>query len=111
MEPESTPRSPGGMSAGGCLLRLIWMGIGNVALAFGAIHLAATDGSTEAHVLFGPTVVALFAARAIDVRVFQGMTTDGRPATTHHLVVYGVGLVFVSALLWTAAFFARGWPS
>ena len=90
---------------GGCLLRLFWMMIGNVALAASAFGVAEDSalalGSADA--IYWAVVGLLLAARYGDIRYFHGRTTDGSPATMAHWRRYAAVLVAVSTAIWLLA--------
>jgi len=103
LEPTSNAQPVDDSTPGGCLLRLFWMGFGNAALIYAALHLADTRDLVVANAMFFGIAGALLIARAVDIRWFHGMTTDSRKATLADLRRYAVGLVVVVAVLWALA--------
>ncbi len=92
------------------LARLVWMGIGNAELLYAAVYVAQhAEDVASANVIFGTVVVALLAARTLDVLRLGGTTTRGEPATVWHLRRYAFGLVAISGLLWAAGYASRSW--
>ena len=90
-------------SAVGCLPRIFWMFIGNVALFMAAAAVYASAGWSIADVVYWLIVGLLICARYIDIVRFKGKTTDGEPATTTHLKRYALMVLLVGAALWAAA--------
>jgi hypothetical protein len=99
--PEQTSYDP----ASGCLLRLFWMMLGNLALlaaAYGIVENSAASFGL-ADVFYWAIVGALLWARYADIRYMNGRTAEGQPATMAHCQRYAVILVAVSTGLWIIA--------
>ncbi|MGH9147011.1 MAG: hypothetical protein ACRD1Q_09900 [Vicinamibacterales bacterium] len=63
----------------GCLLRLFWMAIGNLALLVLILSISNQQGFTLLDGLYWVVVTALASARYIDITRFAGLTVDGTP--------------------------------
>ena len=100
---EQTAGQPEYQSPAGCLPRLFWMGLGNIALVMAALLVNKSAGWSIADVAFWLTVGLLICARYIDIVRYQGMTVEGEPATTAHFRRYALMLVPVSAVVWSVA--------
>ena len=88
----------------GCLLRLFWMGVGNLALVLTASWIYHSAGWSIADILFGVIPLLMIVVRYVDIVRFQGTTVDGdEPATMAHLKQYALTLVMVTAALWAVA--------
>lgn len=94
--------------ATGCLLRVFWIMVGNLALLFCAVYIAqnATRLVGVADAVYWAIIGSLLAARYVDIRHFQGRTAEGEPASMAHWRRYAGLLVAVSAGLWLAAHLA-----
>ena len=70
-------------AAGGCLIRLFWMIVGNALLFFCAMAIAQGGSSLFAPIdaLFWILVGSLLIARYVDIQYFNGLTGDGAAAT------------------------------
>ncbi len=93
---DSSPK--GGHGA----LRIYWMALGNLALLVIA-GLISKQPIWTITLLDGGyllLVVTLLIARYLDVKRYGGETTNGEPATSAHLVRYGIGVTAVGAALW-----------
>jgi len=86
----------------GCLARLFWMLLGNVALGVSAIEISKSPGGrfSAGDFLFWAIVVALLCIRYADIRYLGGQTATGQPGTMGHWRRYAVLLVGVSLCLW-----------
>ena len=104
---SSTPSSPQPPtttdSPAGCLLRLLWLGAGNVALVFLALLVFRSRRFSALDVAFWAVVALLAGARYLDITRFQGRTADGEPATVAHLRRYLITMLLVAAGAWLAA--------
>ena len=108
----STPSTaPARSTAGpGVLLRVIWMGLGNLALAGLAVTITQAGGRFGIRdLLYGALIALLAWVRWFDIARFAGTTADGRPATLAHLRRYVVLLVAVGAGVWVVAHLAGRW--
>jgi hypothetical protein len=101
--PSENPKS-GRLS--GCLVRLFWMGVGNLVLVLTAIgigqkHAGFALGGLD--VLLWATAGCLLAVRYFDIRYLAGETADNRPASMSDWRRYAATLLGVSLALWLAA--------
>lgn len=88
----------------GCLLRLLWMGLGNVALVLTALWIYRSAGWSIADILFAVIVLVLIGARYVDIVRYRGSTADGNePATMAHWKRYALTVAAVAAALWVVA--------
>jgi len=71
------------LTAGGCLVRLLWLLVGPAILVLSATVIAQHRGTflSWADAVFGGTVLLLIAIRHLDLRHFGGLTGTGEPAT------------------------------
>jgi hypothetical protein len=93
----------GGM---GCLTRILWIGVGNMALVFSATFIAQGHYASfsKADMVFWITVVLMVLIRYVDITRFQGLTAQGhQPATLAQWRRYVVLLIVISSLLWLLA--------
>jgi len=104
LEPASPPADPASPIAG-CLARFVWMLGGFAAVVITALTILFrppwTLGARDA--IFWIVVLAMVAARWVDVARYRGTTTDGRPATPRHVAIYAAIVLLASATLWLAA--------
>lgn len=108
---EQTPAQVEYQSLAGCLPRLVWMGVGNVALIVTALAIYKSAGWTIADLLFLLVVGVLITTRYVDIVRFQGRTADGEPATLGHFRRYAIVLVTTASGLWaTARALGPGFP-
>ncbi len=98
--PDQQPRDP----AGGCLIRMFWMILGNLLLIFSAaaiLRSRAPLAVSYADVIYGLTVLGMIAARYVDVRYLGGRTSDGeQPATMGNWRRYSIVLAVVTLAVW-----------
>lgn len=89
----------------GCLVRLFWMGIGNVALALCAVAILRHRGDflSAADIVYWALVAALIVVRFVDIRKFGGRTAAGEPASAAHWRRYLVFVIVGSLALWAIA--------
>jgi hypothetical protein len=105
---QTTPISSEGTSQeqkrvqAGCLLRFLWMLIGNIALLATAAFISREPPWTFsiADGIFGALVIALIGIRFADITWFQGTTAKNEPATRAHWIRYSIGLVIVAVVIW-----------
>ncbi|MFT7582466.1 MAG: hypothetical protein ACI9MR_004148 [Myxococcota bacterium] len=100
-------RPPAATPAAGLLLRLFWMGFGNVLLVVAAALLWKADGSAfiGLSVVYWASVGLITAARYVDIRRFEGKTSHGETATMTHWRRHTGALVATAAVVWLAAAF------
>jgi hypothetical protein len=90
----------------GCLVRLFWMGVGNLVLVLAAIGIGQNRGGftlTAMDVLFWAMALCLLAVRYIDIRYLGGETADSRPASMSDWRRYALTVLGVSLALWLGA--------
>jgi hypothetical protein len=88
-------------NASGCLIRLVWMLLGNIIWAVSAISIAMHSSSLSvADAIFWATVAGLIGVRHIDIARFGGQTASGQPATLSHWRRYAIMLVVLSFAVW-----------
>jgi hypothetical protein len=103
---NQTNLSSGEISASGCLIRLCWMFIGNVALFFTAVYIWHSKSSVFSllDIIFWGIVLFTIIIRHLDIRKFKGLTMKGDgPATMAHWRRYSAVLVLISLLIWGVA--------
>ena len=106
---QSNPSKPGPAveeaSSAGCLVRLFWMGPGNLVLLYlgGSIARISSWTFTWRDIAFWLTVAALIAVRYLDVVRFEGLTVRAEPATLKHVRRYAALLVAFAFFIWLAA--------
>lgn len=95
------PNSPHGLSTfSGCLVRIFWMGAGNVLMFVLAILIAQKEVLVLTVYDLGlwALAAAMVAVRYIDITRLHGQTTDGEPATLAHWRRYALGLASITLL-------------
>lgn len=103
------PELERGAGPAGCLMRLVWMLLGNFVLAI--ILIAIAQGSLEdgwisrLDLAFWAVTAAMIAVRYADIRYFQGRTADNKPADLSHWKKYSLSLVGIAAAAWATAKF------
>jgi len=95
-------------SPAGCLLRVFWMVLGNIALFFMAYFIAVPpSGSRQTlsvfDAVYAATVGALILSRYLDIRYCSGATASGGPATMANFRRYVLILVIASLAIWGGA--------
>ena len=89
----------------GCLMRLMWMAVGNLAIILCLVAIfherASRIGGID--LLYGLAVLGTIAARYVDIVRFGGTTGDGAPATLADWRRHAVSLGAAAALAWLAA--------
>jgi hypothetical protein len=115
---DSVPRRPeasaplddqagGADGLAGCLLRLHWMGLGNLALVICAVLAARREVPSLLDGVFVLILVSLIATRFVDIRRFRGQTTEGKPATMAHWRHHALLLLPLGSGLWLLARWAH----
>lgn len=92
--------------ASGCLVRLFWMGVGNLILVLAAVGISQHHAGftlTEMDLLLWSTALGLLVVRYVDIRYLAGETADNRPATMADWRRYAAALLGVSLALWVGA--------
>jgi hypothetical protein len=88
---------------GGCLVRLLWMAVGNlvlVLLAIGIFQNRAGFALTSLDLFYWVTAFGLLALRYVDIRFLNGKTGDNQPATMNHWVRYAAVVLGISFVMW-----------
>jgi hypothetical protein len=103
--PSAVSEAVGSTHFSGCLVRLFWMGIGNVALALCAVAILCHRGDflSAADIVYWSLVAALIVVRFVDIRKFGGRTAAGEPASAAHWRRYLVFVIVGSLVLWATA--------
>jgi hypothetical protein len=100
---KDTP-TQAGMGASGCLVRLGWMMLGNVAMLLTLVAIVLRQGALSyADAVFWVIVMSCIGLRYLDIRRFGGLTVTSQSATMAHWRRYVVFLTAVSAAAWGAA--------
>jgi hypothetical protein len=102
----TTDNSKSAGGAAGCLVRSIWLMVGNVALVFSAVLIVKQRqglGVTWADGLFWGIAVLTAVSRYVDVRHFDGQTSEGEPSTMQHAKKFIALLAVAAVALWIAA--------
>ncbi len=86
----------------GCLARLYWLLLGNVALGVSAIGVFQSRGAwlSARDILYWALVLSLLCVRYADVRYLGGATATGQPASVRDWRRYAVLVLAASAGLW-----------
>lgn len=98
---DDRPATTHGTEAG-CLIRLYWMFIGNVAVVFalGLLFDRRPRFPALLDLAVFAAVAALVAARFVDIRHYHGETGEGRPATMAQWRRYAVSVAGAGAAAW-----------
>lgn len=84
----------------GCLLRLFWMAIANLALLVLVLSISNQQGFTLLDGMYWLIVSSAAGARYVDISRFGGLTVDGTPASMTHFRRYVMSLFLVALGLW-----------
>ncbi len=105
MASPSTPTSAQPSTGVGCLLRLVWMIVGNVALATSGLVAARAGRLTPvpADAVFWCAVALMIGARYLDITHYRGATSDGHPATLSDWRRYAIKLPLIAGAAWAIA--------
>jgi hypothetical protein len=89
-------------SSAGCLVRLFWMGAGNIILFLCLTYIFhnRVRGLVLIDLGYWLTVVAMVTARWVDIRSYHGDTVTGEPATMSHWRKYAVRLAIAALVVW-----------
>ncbi len=103
---QDAPNEPA--SALGCLLRLIWMLLGNAGLVALALLITKQPRWSFSFLdaAYALLVLGLLGARFADITRFGGMTTSNEPATLKHFSRYAPRVVLIAAAMWILAHLA-----
>jgi hypothetical protein len=95
-----------GSQLGGCLVRVLWMAVGNLILVLAAINIAQSHAGftlTATDAVFVVTALCMPLVRLVDIRHFHGKTADSQPATMAHWSRYTATVLGASVVLWLIA--------
>jgi len=101
--PTQSPEAAGSSSVLGLALRLFWMIIGNVVLAFSGLYILLPGRESlfsVADISYGAVIPLLIATRYADIAKFRGATAYGEPATMAHWRRYALGVLVISVVAW-----------
>ncbi|HPA19568.1 MAG TPA: hypothetical protein PLU30_17605 [Verrucomicrobiae bacterium] len=103
-QPQPDRRQPA-QSPAGCILHMLWLFGGSLALAFCAIHIVLNHSvrPSVADALFAAFLAGSIAVRYIEIRFFNGTTDDGRPATMADLRRYALRVSLIGGAALGAA--------
>jgi hypothetical protein len=85
------------------LIRLVWMGAGNIALLFLAMTIFRAARFSVLDAVYWVVVAAVIGARYADITRFHGRTPSGEPATMRHFFRYLITILIVTSALWVVA--------
>jgi hypothetical protein len=83
-------------------VRIFWMLFGNVILIASAVLIFQRKDWRfhTADVVFWGTVAALILTRYLDIKLYNGLTATGKPATMSHWRMYAAVLLAGSIAVW-----------
>lgn len=84
----------------GCLLRLFWTAVGNLALLALIYSISTRQGFSLLDAVYWLVVAALATARYLEITRYRGQTLEGTPATLKHFRRYALWLGVVALALW-----------
>jgi hypothetical protein len=89
-------------SSVGCLVRLFWMGAGNIILFLCVTYVFhnRVRGLALVDLAYWLTVVAMVTVRWVDIHSYHGDTVTGEPATLSHWRRYALCLVAGALVVW-----------
>lgn len=92
-DPKTNPNP----SPAGCMLNMLWLFGGSVGLAFSAIYVVLNRHAhlSPADIVFAAFLIGSIAIRYVEIRFFEGKTTDGRRATMADLGRYALKLCLI----------------
>jgi hypothetical protein len=107
-DPQTTDKQSTGL---GIIARLWWMLLGNAILAFSILFIVENkDGFFRiADLVFWTAVGTLVLVRYLDIRLLNGLTVTGSPASIRHWVKYVAILVACSTTTWALAHAVNYW--
>jgi hypothetical protein len=84
------------------IVRVFWMLFGNVILFVSTVLIFQRKDWMfhTADVVFWGTVAALVLARYLDIKLYNGLTATGKPASMSHWRRYTAVLLICSAVIW-----------
>jgi hypothetical protein len=100
--PTPSPEATESSGVLGLALRLFWMIIGNVVLAFSGLCILQERENlfSVADISYGVVIPLLVASRYVDIAKFRGDTAYGEPATMAHWRRYALGTLVTSVVAW-----------
>jgi hypothetical protein len=86
-------------------VRVFWALIGNAILLLTTIFIFLHKGAIfyTADIVFWGTVAALVLVRYLDIKLYNGLTITGQPASMSHWRKYTVILLLCSTVVWAIA--------
>jgi hypothetical protein len=103
-QPEQIVPSAEQVSAGGCLVRLGWILLGNVLLVAAALSIIGSDTFLSlADAVYWALVAGMIGLRYLDVTRLRGQTAMGQPATLAHWRRYSMVLAGLALVGWSIA--------
>ena len=100
---EQPPTPAQDQSPAGCLARLVWMLMGNLALVVLVFVIYQSAGWTIADLAYWLIIGVMIGARYIDIARFAGTTMNDEPATMAHFRRYLLLVLLVGAAVFAAA--------
>ena len=84
------------------IVRVFWMLFGNIILIASVVLIFQRRDWMfhTADVVFWGTVAALVLARYLDIKLYNGLTATGKPATMSHWRMYAATLLVCSIVVW-----------
>jgi len=84
------------------IVRIFWMLPGNALLLLTTISIFRHKGEIfhTADMIFWGTVAALILARYLDIKLYNGLTVAGEPASMSHWRKYTIILLICSTVVW-----------
>ena len=91
------------------LPRLYWMVFGNIILLLTAVTtvLGSFQNLLVASFVFWANAICMVIIRYLDIRYFQGETSDGQMATMAQWKKYSISLLIASAFTWALTLMLR----
>ncbi len=100
---EQLPPQPQDQSPAGCLVRLVWMLIGNLVLVVLVFVIYESAGWTIADLAYWLVIGLMIGARHIDIVRFAGTTINDEPATKAHFRRYSLLVLLIGAAVFAVA--------
>jgi len=107
MENQTSVATP---TPAGCLLRMVWMLVGNGALYLSLVLIAANKAPLPSSLdaIAALAVLVMLVARRVDITRFGGRTVQDEPATLAHWRRYAMKLTAIAGVSWALAHFFAG---
>ncbi len=93
----------------GTCIRMVWMVGGKTLLVLAAFFIMENIYPLFMEIFYWLTVVALIAARYVDVAVFHGTTCSGEPSTMRHFYRYAIGLLIIASAVFAVSIAVEHW--